>query len=182
MLTIICGKTCSGKDSVVNRLVENYQFKRVITYTTRPMRHGEVNGETYFFISQEEFCKKVEEGFFAEWKMYNTTNGVWCYGTSTQDIQSASDDNSIIILTPNGYRDIRRKLSCKMRCIYLYANNSTIKNRLSKRGDEPSEADRRVSHDNVDFKDFEYEADKIFYNNDNAELDDVVKRIAEFVQ
>lgn len=61
--------------------------------------------------------------------------------------------------------------------IYIYANNETIKKRIIKRGDKKEEAERRVSFDMRDFKGIECEIDKIVYNNDGADIDNVVESI-----
>ena len=104
------------------------------------MRNGEVNGETYHFVNTDDFMQKMKNGFFAEWKAYTTTEGVWYYGTAMEDLEKA-DDRTVVILTPDGYRDVVNKLSKKPISIYLYANNSTIKKRLKKRGDERQNAE-----------------------------------------
>lgn len=179
-ILIIIGKTASGKDSVVKKLVEN-GYNKVITYTTRQMRKGEKQDITYHFISEEEFKRKIEGGFFAEYKTYNTEFGVWYYGTALEDFENA-DDKSVIILTPDGYRDVINKLTKRPISIYLYANNQTIKKRLIKRDDDPKEAERRLLHDNEDFKGIENEVDKIVYNNDGANIDDVVQKILDIVR
>ena len=99
-----------------------------------------------------------------------------------EDLKNA-DDKSVIILTPAGYRDVRSELHNEnITCIYLYANNATLKKRLVKRGDDPKEADRRLAHDAKDFKNFEYEADRVVYNNYDENLDNVVKKILNFVE
>ena len=144
------------------------------------MRNGEVNGETYHFVNTDDFMQKMKNGFFAEWKAYTTTEGVWYYGTAMEDLEKA-DDKTVVILTPDGYRDIKGKVDCKVVSIYLYANNSTIKKRLMARGDDQKEAERRISHDNEDFKGIENEVDKIVYNNDGANIDDVVDKILKYV-
>ena len=41
-----------------DKLINKHGFRRVITYTTRPMRNGEVNGETYHFINTDDFMQK----------------------------------------------------------------------------------------------------------------------------
>ena len=46
-MIVILGKTCSGKDTVVNRLIEKYEYERIISYTTRPKRKGEIQDKTY---------------------------------------------------------------------------------------------------------------------------------------
>ena len=179
MVTII-GKTCSGKNRIVNDLINNYGFNQIVTYTTRSPRNGEVNGETYHFINTDEFMQKMKTGFFAEWKAYTTTEGVWYYGTAMEDLERA-DDKTVVILTPDGYRDIKGKVNCKVVSIYLYANNATIKKRLMARGDDSKEAERRVLHDNEDFKGIENEVDRIVYNNEGDTIDGAVQKILKYL-
>ena len=180
-MLILCGRTLSGKDTIVNELL-NHGYKRITTYTTRPMRKGEKQNVTYHFISEDEFKQKIEDGFFAEYKTYNTEFGVWYYGTALEDLERA-DDNAVIILTPQGYRDVKDKLPEKdITCIYLYANNTTLKKRLKKRGDDIKEADRRLEHDAEDFKGFESEVDRIVYNNDEEKIENVINKILYIVR
>lgn len=179
-MIIILGKTASGKDLTVKKLISLHNFSRLITYTSRPMRKGEKQDITYHYISEENFKQKIQDGFFAEWKSYETVDGVWYYGTALEDLENAND-KTVIILTPDGYRDILSKLSEKPKSIYIYANNKTIQKRLVERGDNPKEAERRLEHDTIDFKGLENEVDKIFYNNDGTNINDVVDKILEFL-
>ena len=180
-ILVLIGKTASGKDTIVNNLVNKHGFKKIITYTSRPKRRGEKDGITYHYISEDEFKQKIDEGFFAEWKTYNTEFGVWYYGTALEDLEKA-DDKSVIILTPQGFRDIEYNIrNQEIIPIYLYANNETIKKRLLKRGDNPDEAERRIKHDNDDFRGFENEVGKIVYNNYDSNLNDVVEKILKAV-
>lgn len=178
-MIIIIGKTASGKDMIVNKLISLYGLKKVITYTTRSQRKGEKQDITYHFISEKEFKQKINEGFFAEWKTYITEFGIWYYGTALEDLEKA-DEKSIIILTPDGFRDVKEKLGNDITSIYIYANNSTIKKRLMMRGDDNNEAQRRLEHDNEDFKGIENEVDRIVYNNDGTNINEVVQKILEF--
>ena len=180
-MIVIIGKTCSGKDTIVNKLISLHTYKRIVTYTNRPIRKGEKQDITYHYIPEEEFKQKIEDGFFAEYKSYDTEFGTWYYGSALEDLEKA-DDKSVIIFTPDGYRDIVEKLSNRPTAIYIYANNATIKKRLLKRGDDKNEAQRRLEHDNEDFKGIENEVDRIVYNNDGTDIDEVVSKILEFVE
>ena len=176
-MIVIIGKTASGKDLIVKKLCNEYGYNKIVTYTTRPMRKGESDKVTYNFIPEEEFKQKIKDGFFAEYKSYQSEFGEWFYGTSRESILN-SDDKSIIILTPEGYRDILFNYpNLKHKSIYLYANNNTIKGRLMKRGDDKTEAERRVKHDNEDFKGIESLAHKIVYNNFDYPIDDVLNKV-----
>lgn len=180
MLCLV-GKTASGKDLIIKELTSKHDFKKMVTYSTRPKRKGEKDGVTYHYISEEDFLKKIDEGFFAEWKSYDTEFGKWYYGSAIEDYEKA-DDKTVIILTPDGYRDIVEKLSNRPTAIYIYANNATIKKRLLKRGDDKNEAQRRLEHDNEDFKGIENEVDRIVYNNDGTDINEVVDKILEFME
>ena len=179
MAIIIFGKTASGKSRIVNELVKR-GYKKIVTTTTRPARKSEVDGVDYNFITDEEFKQLINTRYFAEWKKYDTAEGVWYYGSPLDEI-SRSDNKSIVILTPDGYRDIKDELDEHI-SIYIYANNKTIRNRLSKRGGKKEEADRRILHDNKDFKGAEELAGRIFYNNDGKNIDDLVGEIFEYLK
>ena len=61
-MIILLGKSASGKDTIVRKLVEQREYKRIITWTTRPMRPGEKEGVTYHYTSEDEFKKKIKKG------------------------------------------------------------------------------------------------------------------------
>lgn len=70
-LFILSAPSGTGKTTLVSKLIaqlkENYVFERVITYTTKQPRVSEVHGKDYYFVSEEEFKTKIDEGFFLEW-------------------------------------------------------------------------------------------------------------------
>lgn len=180
-ILILIGKTSSGKTLIKEKLIEK-GFTGITTFTSRPKRKGEKQDITYHFISEDDFKQKIEEGFFAEHKTYNTEFGKWYYGSALEDLENAND-KSVIILTPDGYRDVKRKLPNKnITTIYIYANIATIETRLIKRGDDEKEARRRIDHDNEDFKGIENEVDRIVYNNSGADINEVVQKILEIVE
>lgn len=183
MLTIIMGKTCSGKNAVVKELVSR-GLSQIITYTSRPKRRGEKNGREYFYISEEDFANKIKSGYFAEWKSYYVNGKIWYYGSPSEEIIEASldDKNHVIILTPQGVEDTLSFLSkyisdYQINTIYLYANRSTILNRLQKRKDKNDSIERRMRADDIDFKNATSLANKIIYNNDSDSIADVANKI-----
>lgn len=127
-ILVICGKTASGKNLVRDILVEKYNYNPIITYTSRPPRKGEKQDITYHFISTDEFIEKINNGFFAEWKDYVTNDGIWYYGTALDDCMNASDKD-VIILTPDGVRDLKNN-DVNLIVVYLYSNLKTIRHRL----------------------------------------------------
>lgn len=152
----------------------------------KAMRKGEIQDKTYHFVSEEEFLDKLNSEFFLEHKKYETAEGEWYYGSAKEDYENG-DNNSVIILTPSGFEALkvyiaRQKVDIDIVSIYIYANNKTISNRLKKRGDKKEEADRRIKADSVDFKNVVDIVDKIFYNNETNDLDEVVKKVHEYIK
>lgn len=183
MLTIIMGKTCSGKNAVVAELADR-GWSQIITYTSRPKRRGEKNGREYFYISEEDFANKINSGYFAEWKSYNVNGKTWYYGSPSEEIIEASldDKNHVIILTPQGVEDTLSFLSkyisdYQINIIYLYANRGTILKRLQKRKDKNDSIARRMRADDTDFINATSIANKIVYNNDSDSISDVADKI-----
>lgn len=182
MITFIMGKTCSGKTRVVEELCKKYGYHKLVTYTTRPMRKAEKDGVDYHFVSAGDFEDKIQNNFFAEYKHYDTNSGTWFYGVARSDIENA-DNKTVLIVTPDGYRDIIKKYpNLKCRLLYLFANIATIKNRISKRGGDIKEAERRIKADNEDFKGVESLADRIIYNNNCDDLDTVLGKIIKYME
>ena len=62
LLIVISGPSGVGKDAVLQRMKErDLPFHFVVTATTRPQRPNETNGVDYFFVSEEEFQRMIEE-------------------------------------------------------------------------------------------------------------------------
>lgn len=180
MIIVLLGKTASGKDTVCNELLK-HGFSKLVTYTSRPMRPSESRDKTYHFISKEEFEVLISKGFFAEYTSYNTSDGVWYYGSAIDDYKSNSDQ--IIILNPSGYEQILNSINKEqIISFYIYSNLKTIKQRLKKRGDKKEEYERRIEADLADFKGLENKVDHIVYNNDRNTIDEVVDKILSYLK
>jgi guanylate kinase len=65
---VITGTSGEGKSTLARRLVERIpDLKLAVSATTRPQRPGEVDGRDYWFISEEEFDRRLAEDDFLEW-------------------------------------------------------------------------------------------------------------------
>ena len=151
MIIVLVGKTASGKTTIANELCKNHYYKRIITYTTRPMRENEVQDVDYHFISDEQFNEMVKNNEFTEYKRYNTAHGVWSYGSVITSKQEQSDDCYVIILTPQGLRDLSKKMSQYI-AFYLNVSLESQLERLKKRGDEEQQIIKRLINDAKDFE------------------------------
>lgn len=181
MIIVLVGKTASGKTSVANRLCRNKRFKRIITYTTRPMRDNEQQDVDYHFISDEQFNKMVENNEFTEYKRYNTSHGVWSYGSVVTSEQELSSYYHVIILTPQGLRDLSKQTS-RYIAFYLNVGVKSQLERLKKRGDEEQQIIKRLKNDNRDFENVLDIVDYNFYtDNENSSPQGVANMIMNFI-
>lgn len=88
-VTVFCGVTASGKNTIINYLVSHGNYQHVVSHTTRAPRenHGimEVSGKEYWFVSPEEMLALVQNHQFVEVK---AVHGETCYGTSIPAIRN----------------------------------------------------------------------------------------------
>ena len=178
---VICGKTASGKDTIANKL-EEIGYERIVTYTTRPPRPGEVADKAYHFISEEQFEEKIRNMDFLEYRAFDTEFGRWYYGSEVSELDMF-DDKTFIILSPSGVKALLDKCGASTpEIIYIYANTKTIQTRLVERGDSTEESIRRLYQDNIDFRNMPDIANRIIYNNLNDNIDDVVDQITYYLR
>lgn len=180
-MIILVGKSCSGKNTIQEELIKDGKYKRVVTYTTRSMREGEIDGVTYHFISSYEFLKKQFEGFFVETTYYDVASGErWFYGTSKECFK---DDNGVLIMNPDGVKAIAARPDISYTTFYIKCDSKTLKQRLKKRGDNAKEAKRRFKADKKDFKHIESWCDYIVTNNNGKTIKniaDTIKTVYEY--
>lgn len=163
MILALVGESASGKTTTANMFANSdMNFKRVITYTTRPPREGEEDGVDYHFVSEKVFNKLVAKGFFFE----NATYRGWQYGAA---IDIKSKDNLVVVLTPAGARALRQAADEVSRgdvfTIYIKVDRRLRLMKLLGRGDDIDEAYRRNLSDVGMFDGFENEADYTVYND-----------------
>ena len=160
-MIVIVGASASGKTGLAKDFVkQNPKYKRIVTYTTRPKRNGEIDGVDYHFITQQKFEELANAGFFAEYNVYRE----WYYGTALEDC--TDDIYSVAVLTPAGLRNIiKRKI--KVLSVYLYVDRVHRLYNSLLRGDNVDEAYRRNLSDVGQFDGVE---DEVMAVIDNAEL------------
>lgn len=88
-IVVLSGPSGSGKTTIVSRLVQESPVKLVksISATTRAPREEEIDGEDYYFLSQEEFETKRNQNEFLEFAEVHRT-GYW-YGTLRSEVERA---------------------------------------------------------------------------------------------
>lgn len=156
-MIVLVGESASGKSSIERYLVENYEYNKVVSYTTRSPRPNEVDGVDYHFISVEQFLSLKEQGFFAEAAVYNN----WHYGTAKEDCT----DDKIAVLTPHGLRQISKVYGINVTSFYINVPRRDRLIKLLQRGDSIEESYRRNLSDVGQFDGIEDEVNYVIHND-----------------
>lgn len=157
-MIVILGASASGKSTLQKTLVDTGEYKKIVTYTTRPPRQGEQDGVDYHYISDEKFQKLKNNDFFIETATYRD----WHYGTAKEDCMQGN--NFIAVLTPAGLRALKRA-GIDVVSIYLKVDRRSLMSSIINRGDNIDEAYRRNLSDVGQFDGLEDEVDYIIDNS-----------------
>lgn len=149
MIVAIVGAGGTGKDTIVDWMVDELGFQKIVNYTTRPMRNGEIAGKNYHFLSEENFKQLVTQGLFEEVAGYYAENqeNPWFYGSIKFDTLN-NNQNWVVILTEEG---VKKHIKDIDGILYLFADKYTRKKRMINRGDNAKEVHRRTKIDTIEF-------------------------------
>jgi len=93
---VVTGPSGAGKGTLIKGLLERvFGLEIAVSATTRPQRPGEANGHDYWFLSDEEFTRRVEADEFLEWVPYVSGRR---YGTLRSEIDRISGDDCVCVL------------------------------------------------------------------------------------
>lgn len=176
----IMGKAGSGKDTLMNALLEEPVFEDavpIISCTTRPIRDNEIDGVNYHFLTNEQFSDQVINGEMLEATVFND----WCYGTSLNNL--TKDKVNVGVFNPEGVELLRGNSAISLAVIYVEATDKTRLLRQLMREKEPNchEICRRFFADEDDFTETEIEfvePDIFVTNNDGADIHRISNAIA----
>ena len=186
-ILILCGMSSSGKDTILRKLVSDYDYLPLISCTTRKMREHEVDGKDYWFIDNWAFKSMIENNRLIEYRSYNTlVNGnkdIWLYGLSKSELDRVYPNQKyVVILDIKGTQsllDYYGKDKCEV--IYVDCPSEIRKERAMKRGSfDLTEWNRRSEADEIDFSEDKRMGvvDRVVQNW-GISLDDIVKEIVE---
>lgn len=153
----IVGKSCSGKDTIYQRILAQGRpnLVPVVLGTTRPRRSGEVDGQTYHFVDEEQLAAYEQAGQVIEKRQYHTTQGLWTYFTLKFDLEPGRD--YILITTLEGARGLIRAYGAeRVVLVYLHVDGKTRLLRYIQRESQQASPDyaevcRRFLADEHDF-------------------------------
>lgn len=169
-LTVITGPSGVGKGSLVGQLLRRHpQIWLSVSATTRAPREGEVEGQSYFFLSRERFEQQVAEGGFLEWAEFAGN----LYGTPRAPVEAqlAAGRPVLLEIELEGARQVRQSFPSGFQLFIEPPSFEELERRIRGRGtDSDAAIARRLERARVELA-AAPEFDAVLVNGDlNAAL------------
>ena len=173
-LIIISGTTCAGKGTVIKELLKrNDNLTLSLSYTSRPIRKGEVDGVDYKFISHEEFEEKISNGDFLE---YAKVRYGEYFGTPKENVEKILESGKDVILEIDvqGAKQIKEMMPEVILIFIMAPSMEEVKRRIKARGAETAE--QIIDRFKTAYKEID-EINKYNYVVVNDEVENAVKKV-----
>lgn len=189
----LMGKSNSGKDTIFKELIKDkdLDLKAIVSYTTRPIRSNETDGQEYYFIDELTLNEYRNQNKVIEERFYNTVQGIWYYCTIDDDQVNINKNNYLLIATLEAYKNIETYFG-KENVIPVYIElddgirlERALKRERQEKFPNYNELCRRFLADSKDFsceKLQSYRIKKSYINNNLFEcINDIKKDIIKFI-
>jgi guanylate kinase len=157
-LLIISAPSGAGKTTICRKLMARRKDLRYSTScTTRAPRPGEKDGKHYFFLSREEFKRKIQHNELLEWAMVHDEY----YGTPRKFVEDTLKHgmNVVMAVDVQGAMSIRRKHADAVLVFVLPPSMDALKSRLAGRRDPQDAVAKRLANSKGELaaaKDYDY--------------------------
>ena len=175
-LFILSGPSGAGKGTICKALLAETDLELSVSMTTRNPRAGETDGESYYFVSKDEFLRKIEASGFLE---YAEVYGNF-YGTPKQPVidKLSAGTDVILEIDMQGALKVKENYPDGVFIFILPPSMSELRKRLTGRGTETAEAiEMRLGET---LKELSY-IDKYDYCVVNGQLEEAVARVKAIV-
>ena len=181
MIYIFCAPSGSGKSTMVRHLLTKHPdlFELSVSCTTRPPRGQEVHGKEYYFISVEEFQKRIEHNDFIEYEQ--VYEGLY-YGTLKEEIDriEAAGRQVLFDVDVKGGIHLKEILGDKATSIFICPPSiDELRRRLEGRGDtSPEMIEKRLAKAEEELS-YKPRFDRVVINDDLAHAYEQLDAIIE---
>lgn len=169
----------AGKGTIIQEILKDPRFSLSVSATTREPREGDVEGETYYFLSEEEFRRRAQEGEFVEWE--EVYPGLM-YGTLYSELERLWVMGKVIIfeIDVNGALQMKHYFEDQSLSVFITPPDlETLERRLQERDSETEES-LRTRLDRASYEMSQQHEFDVVIINDN--LDQAISRTQEQIE
>lgn len=180
ILLVISGPSGSGKGELVKRLIAaRRDIALSVSATTRSPRTGEVNGQSYYFMTKEKFSEKLAAGDFLE---YNEYSGNF-YGTPKSEVLARIDEgiNILLEIDVHGAMNVKRQYPDAVLMMIVPPDFDTLEKRLRGRGDDVPEEVIRTRLENSRYELAKLPCYDYLVVNESGKLDTAVSEAMSII-
>lgn len=176
---VIVAPSGAGKTTIAQRLLTDYpKLKFSVSATTRPPRGDETDGKDYYFLSDEEFDQKIEDGAFLEWEHYSGNK----YGTLRSEVDKLVESGyfPLLDIEVKGALNVQKLYNSGAVSIFIEPPSmDELKHRLSNRGSETNASlEKRLERANMEMK----YADHFDYSVVNDDLETAYNEVKKIIE
>jgi guanylate kinase len=135
-ILVVSGPSGAGKSTIVNLFLQEVDnFALSVSYTTRKKREYEIEGVHYYFVTEEDFLKMVENNEFVEWA--NVFGNY--YGTAKKEIERIlrNDKNILLEIDVQGALSVKKNFPEQTVLVFILPETfNELKSRLAGRNTE----------------------------------------------
>lgn len=177
-LFVFSAPSGSGKTTIVKDILKSFPgFKFSVSATTRKKRPDEIDGVDYFFLTEEEFKKKIENGEFIEWEKFYD----YYYGTFKAVVEENLKQgyHTVFEVDVKGALNIKKAYSDAVLIFIAPPSIDELRKRLEKRKTETEEdMKKRIERAEMElsFK------DKFDYVVENVNLEEAKEKVKKIIE
>lgn len=183
-MIIVCAPSGTGKTTIVKAILPHFpKISFSVSATSRPPRKGELDGKDYYFLSQEEFEKKIAENDFIEWE--EVYPGSY-YGTLRSELDRIWGQNQQVIFDVDVLGGINIKNQYpenSLAIFFMPPSLEILRKRLEGRGTEtPESLQKRIDRASYEMG-FSDQFDKTIINDElDRAIEETKTVITEFLK
>jgi guanylate kinase len=177
---VISGPSGVGKDTIKNRLRESgFPLGYCVTATTRPARPGEQHGRDYYFLTEDQFKEKLDQGQFIE---HAIVHGKHWYGIPIEGLRAGMRSGDDVLVTPDvkGAATLRALIPNAISIFLAPANPEELRLRIadpsSGRTEDLETRMRTAAAEMLRMGEFDYRV-----VNENGKLDQTVEHVKAII-